>query len=227
MKCGAVILARTNSTRFPGKALARLNGKSIIEWCIDGTIGEDYVTILATSEEDADVPLREIAEKKGIPCFRGPLENVAERVLGCIRAFDLEYFARVNGDSPFVRNELISSAFKIAVENDLDFVSNLVPRAFPYGISVEVVRSSVFEENYRLMGSSIHKEHITSFFYENIGKFRTHFITYDGNDHDVRLTVDTPQDLERLQRMLSFASGAISELGIKSLVSLYRESERT
>jgi spore coat polysaccharide biosynthesis protein SpsF len=224
MNCGAVILARMDSKRFPEKATKLLRGKRLIEWCIDGAVGEGYSTVLATSDTDHDDPLAEIARGKGIPCFRGPLENVAKRVLMCIREHKLDFFARVNADSPFVRNELIGEAFKLAVKQDMEFVTNLVPRAFPYGISVEVLKSSVFERCYNDLNTDRYREHVTSYFYDNIGRFRTQFIPYQGNDQDVRLVVDTPEDLDRIERMISFAKADISRLAIADLVRLYRES---
>lgn len=223
MNCGAIILARMDSKRFSNKALAKLGDKTLIEWCIDSVVdSERYETILATTDREIDKPLVSIAKSKGIYCFQGALDNVSNRILGCIDKFNLDYFARINGDSPFVRKELLNEGFKIICKKELDFVTNLVPRAFPYGISVEILKSSTFVSNYEKLNSSSHREHITSFFYENFDQFKTYCIRYEyGNDHDVRLVVDTPSDIEHLNKML-IISKDINSLSISELVKLYK-----
>lgn len=223
MNLGVIILARMDSKRFSNKALAKLGDKKLIEWCIDGVVdNERYNTILATTDREIDKPLVSIAKSKDIYCFQGALDNVANRVLECIDKFNLDYFARINGDSPFVCRELLIEGFKIICEKDLDFVTNLVPRAFPFGISVEILKSSIFVSNYAKLNSSSHREHITSYFYENFDQFKTYCMRYEyGNDHDVRLVVDRPSDLEHLNKML-IISKDINSLSISELVKLYK-----
>jgi spore coat polysaccharide biosynthesis protein SpsF (cytidylyltransferase family) len=224
---GIIILARMDSKRFPYKAITKLGDKKLIEWCIDGVVNnKQYKTILATTNREIDKPLMNIAKNKGISYFQGALDNVANRVLECIKNFNLDYFARVNGDSPFVRKELLIEGFKIIYEQDLDVVTNLVPRAFPYGISVEILKSSIFCSNYDNFTTNCYKEHITSYFYEHFGQFKTYCMQYEhGNDSDVRLVVDTPSDREHIEKMLSYSKN-IQELTIAEIVKLYRGVEK-
>src|SRR5687767_5176706 len=138
----AIVLARLDSSRLPNKALHKINGKPLIEYCIAPLLDNPmFIPILATSDRHIDDPLESIARKNGIKVFRGSLENIAQRVEECIKYYNISAFARINGDSPFVRKELLEDGFSLMERDHLDLVTNLVPRSFPYGISLEIIRS--------------------------------------------------------------------------------------
>ena len=108
-----------------------------------------------------------------------------------------------------------------------DFVTNLLPRAFPYGISVEIFRSDFYHSKYDQLNTHIYQEHPTTYFYENVENFNVGRIEYgSGNDHGVRLTVDTLQDLDMVKNMYK-ANPNLFSLTIHELVDLYGEIERS
>ena len=219
---GAIIIARMDSSRFPGKAMAHLGGKPIIERCISALKGSDeFITLLATTGREVDRPLVDVAEHLGIGYFQGSLD-ISERIADCIREFGLHYFARVNGDSPFTRRDLLTEGFRTIREKDLEFVTNLVPRAYPYGISVEIMKSKRYLSSLPDLNTDYYREHVTTYFYEHFGTLKTFCMPYaSGNDHDVRLVVDTYSDLERIEKMLAVSPDAF-ELPISEIVKLYR-----
>ena len=199
-----MVLARMGSERFPGKALTLIDNKPLIEWCISGLLpADDYSIVLATSDDQSDDPLATWAEEFGITCFRGSNENVAKRVSDCIAKFDIDYFARINGDSPLVNRPNLVRAFKIAEQGEYDLVTNLVPRSFPYGISIEVIKSTTYIEHIVPLTDVVYQEHITTYFYRNLELFNYYCISYEGgNDHDIRLVVDKPEDKEKIENLL-------------------------
>ncbi len=201
----ALILARTDSRRLPNKVISELGGKKLIQWCIDGVQKvENLEPILVTSDRDVDLPLIEIAKENKIKYFQGDFENIAKRILDCIHHFNIEMFARVNGDSPFLNKQITEEALRILNENPkVDFVTNLVPRRFPYGLSVEIMRSNVFEKNYSQLNTKELREHITSWFYQNPDKLTIHGLEYKyGNDHDIRFTIDTAEDHNNVEKII-------------------------
>lgn len=180
--------------------------------------------ILATTNRSIDHPLVEIAQSKGIATFCGDLNNVALRVADCIRHFEVECFARINGDSPFLAKSFLLDAFAIMEEPSVDFVTNLVPRAFPYGISVEVMRSSFYLAQFPQLQSSHYQEHLTSYFYEHLDQFKVHKIAYPyGNDHHIRLVVDTPADKQQIEQILAQIPVG-EEADFLNLVTLYKNT---
>jgi len=198
-----LILARTDSSRLPQKALKNLGGKKLIQWSIDGLLQiKNIKPIIVTSDRPVDDPLVEIAKENEIDFFRGSLENIAKRVKDCLEHFNIENFARINGDCPFINCELLEQGFDLISSKDYEIVTNLIPRAFPYGMSLEMMNSQFFIHHYDQLIPDF-QEHITTWFYNNIKQFKVFNIQYPfGNDHDVRMVVDTPKDLETLNKFL-------------------------
>lgn len=224
----AIILARIDSSRFPRKAVTKVGGKRLIEWSIDALISMPEIKpILATTDRAIDDPLAIIAAQKGIAVFRGDLDNVAERVAGCIQAFEIDSFARINGDSPFLPQKDLLEAFSIIEDPSIDFVTNLLPRAFPYGVSIEVMKSSFYLAHLPQLTSAHYREHLTSYFYDHIDQFKVHKIKYaQGNDHEVRLVVDTPEDKDRIENILAqIPQNQTPEFS--ELVNLYKNTFNT
>jgi spore coat polysaccharide biosynthesis protein SpsF len=225
VKKAAIVLARLDSQRFPHKALYEIHGKALLEWCISWIYpNNDFEVIIATTDRELDNPIEALAKRNGITCFRGDTHNVAKRVFDCVEEFNIDYFARVNGDSPFVIKSLLQFAFEKIENSDIDFVTNLVPREFPYGISVEVFNAQVYKETYKYFESENYKEHVTPCFYENISNFNPYFIRYNnGNDHHIRLVVDNFEDSLVIEKILSQITD-FNNLKINDLVDLYTKN---
>ncbi|MEM7110059.1 MAG: hypothetical protein AAF519_17660 [Bacteroidota bacterium] len=200
----AIILARLNSQRFPNKALHKIGHLSLLEWCIYHLKKSDkYKIILATSDQLSDDRLLDLAQKMEIQTFRGDLDDVYRRVSDCLEHHKITSFARVNGDSPFPSSELIDRAFHLLKSENLDFVTNLAPRSYPYGVAVEVFDAQTFKVNYQNLKSDAHREHITSYFYENLDWFKyKNILSGYENLQDLRLVVDHPSDVRNIQKVI-------------------------
>ena len=198
---GAIILARMASSRLSGKVLRQLAGKPLLDHVIDrarrmrcaGTL------VVATSTEPGDDAIAAHCARRGVGVFRGPHEDVAARILGCAQEHGLELFVRINADSPFVDPGLIDQALERAVRERLDFVTNLHPRSYPYGVAVEVFRTAAYRAAYELMSEAADREHVSRYFYRHIQSFRCATLRLDGADYShLRLAVDTAEDLARI-----------------------------
>jgi len=200
-----LILARLDSSRFPNKAITDLGDKKLVQWCIDGVKNAGGIEpILVTTTRVIDSPLIEVAKLNNIKFFKGDFENVAKRIFDCIHHFDIDIFARINGDSPFVNKILLDKALNLFDQDTtLDFVTNLLPRKFPYGLSVELMRSKTYKKYYNELKSLDYQEHITKWFYENLDLLNIFKLHYSyGNVHYVRFTVDTIEDHTNLEKFI-------------------------
>lgn len=227
MEVGAVVLARMDSTRLPGKGLIKIGGVTLLERCISAVTGvKNMIPVLATTTRRIDDPLVKAAHKLGIKIFRGSLENVAKRVIDCCEKYDFKYFARINGDSPFINRELLQKAIVLIETEDLDFVTNLAVRTFPYGISVEIFKVELLRSAYKKWSSgSKYVEHITSYFYENKEDLTYRNISSDLNFSEeellkIRLVVDTKEDLDIINKMYE-ADHKIFDADILSVCNFY------
>ncbi|MCK4662949.1 MAG: hypothetical protein KAT68_08795 [Bacteroidales bacterium] len=223
MKKAAIILVRLDSERFPNKALHNIKNKPLIEWCIDGLYpNNDFDIILATTDRVVDNPIEEFAKKKNIKCFRGDFNDTAKRIIDAATFYEINVFARVNGDSPFTNRDLLEKGFEAINNEGVDFVTNLIPRNFPYGISVEVFKTNVFKESYKFF-TDFEKEHATTYFYRNISKFNPYLIKYSkGNDHNIRLVIDTPEDKANIEALLNKLAKPFNQYTLEEIINIYK-----
>ena len=172
-KIGAIVYARMDSRRLPGKVLMKLGYHNhIMDYCVDALKHlEPVKTIIATSDRAVDLPLEDYALKRKLNHFRGELDDVAHRTIACCSQFDLDYFIRVNGDSPFINIQLIKAGLELIMNHNFDLVSNLIHRSYPYGVSCEIIKVKTFK-NYYSRFSELEREHITSFFYKNLKEIK-------------------------------------------------------
>jgi spore coat polysaccharide biosynthesis protein SpsF len=203
-RIGAIVQARMSSTRLPGKSLRPLCGKPMLQYVLENLAQLDQLagTIVATSSDPSDDPIAAFCEHFGTPCFRGPLENVAERFLQASLAHRLSAFVRVNGDSPLLDWRLVAQAVALFTESPADLATNVFPRTYPPGMSVEVVARATFERIVPVLDEPSDREHVTGYFYRHAEQFRIANFTRETPRRDVHLAVDTPEQFESVARIV-------------------------
>jgi spore coat polysaccharide biosynthesis protein SpsF len=204
MRIGAIIQARMGSGRLPGKVMASLGGRPLIQYALEraGRCPSLATVAVATSREGMDYPIVDLCRRLGVPCIRGPLEDVAERFRQAAEMLALDAFVRLCADSPLIDPALIERAVGIYLARSPDVVTNLHPRTFPHGQSVEVVARDVFEAAVPRMRRPEHREHVTRYFYDHADRYRIHNLKSTRDYGSLRLAVDTPEDLERLRELV-------------------------
>ena len=205
MTSGVLVFSRLDSTRLPGKALIKIAGITLVDRVLDkleGVMGTSR-TIVATTESYLDDPLVAHLETRGIDVFRGSIDDVALRAVCCARDNGLDHFVRVSGDSPFIDSNLINKALLEYQNGCFDLVTNVFPRSFPSGASVEVIGTSSLKRLLSLTQDPYDREHVTPYFYKNPDNFRIkNFFSDNKKYHGVNLAIDTPEDLRRVTWML-------------------------
>ncbi|QDU61533.1 3-deoxy-manno-octulosonate cytidylyltransferase [Planctomycetes bacterium Pan216] len=223
MRIGAIIPCRMDSTRLPEKALRSMAGRPLVGHIVSRCMRVEPFNgrvILATTDRPVDDPIASYASSERIACFRGSLDDVAGRMLRCAEAFQLEWFARVNGDSPFVDPQLLTIGCRLAKGEEYDFITNLVPRTYPYGVSVEVIRRDAFADRYDLMSDREDLEHVTRYLYRHGETLRTATLEPCRPDlHETRLTIDTQEDWLRIEKMLRRTARSLDVLTYKEAVA--------
>ena len=163
MKIGLIIQARMNSARLPGKMLRKIGGKPTLEYLIDRVqlIRGNIVIVVATSVKKSDDDIERFCISNQINYFRGSLDDVALRMLTAAKKNGMDAFIRINGDSPFINQKLIDRAISIFENGNFDLVTNVFPRSFPVGQSVEIIKTSTFDCIYKMLSASEDSEHVT------------------------------------------------------------------
>tara|TARA_B100000401_G_scaffold432687_1_gene370334 strand:- start:6 stop:710 length:705 start_codon:yes stop_codon:yes gene_type:complete len=225
MKKGIIIFSRMDSSRLSSKAVVDLNGRNLLQRVIDRAkqvVNADEI-ILATSNREIDYPLRDIAQNEEISFFLGSLENVAERAYQCAAEKNLEYFARVCGDRPFICPNLISEYFDWCEEESLDLATNILGGSFPPGLTTEIIRNSALERILDLTNDPYDLEHLTNYFYNNLGNFKVGNRNCYNDWKNVSLVIDNEDDLKRARYIFNKLGDNPELESIPNIIELARE----
>lgn len=202
---GAIVQARTSSQRYPNKVLHHVAGMPMLKYLLERLEHCDYLDaiVVATSNEDSDAPIEEFCRQNGVACFRGSLINVAERFFQLVNTYQFDAFVRITGDSPLLDQRLVSRALELFRHDEYDLVTNVLPRTYPKGQSVEVVSSKAFKETFHDITDADDLEHVTRYFHSNAQDFRIERFSLDENINHIRLCVDTRDDMDDFRKMIS------------------------
>ena len=194
----AIIQARMSSKRLQGKVLKKINKKTLIRRVIEGVSKSKYLKeiIVATSMHLTDDVIYKFCKKNNINCFRGDLNNVSKRFKQLLDKTKSKNFVRICADSPFIDPKIIDKCIRTFNSNKYDIVTNVCPRSYPKGQSVEVFKSDVFKNNFSKIKSKKYNEHVTTYFYKNKKKFKIKNIFYKKNYSNINLSVNTNEDMK-------------------------------
>jgi 3-deoxy-manno-octulosonate cytidylyltransferase (CMP-KDO synthetase) len=130
MKIVGVIPARYNSSRFPGKPLADIKGKSMIWWVYQNVRKIKVLNSIYVATDDNRI--FEHCEKYGIPVVMTKAEHPThiDRVHEISKSIQADYYLVVCGDEPLIESENILKAVDFINErmNNKAFVLQLVKR---------------------------------------------------------------------------------------------------
>lgn len=214
----AIIQARMSSSRLPGKVLLPVHGKPMLQYLVERLrhCKELNQIVLATSVEASDNPVERFCESIGIECIRGPLDNVADRFSLAIRMTNADAFVRVCGDSPLLDSSLVTQAIQLLHSRQADFVTNISPRSYPKGQSVEIIRTTSYIRARDLMvGDDV--EHVTSVIRNNPNLFHIENFHSGCDRGSQQMSVDTPEDFTRLEKLIASLSRNHTEYGWNEL----------
>lgn len=229
----ALVAARMTSVRLPGKALLPLGNNVLLGYVVNALAAARNVgtVVVVTSTEVADDPIVHWCDTCSVPVWRGPLDDVAARMLDAAQDIGADAFIRISGDSPLLDPRIVEVAVKSFLEHSYDVVTNVYPRTFPPGQSVEVVRVRTLR---RLLNgpdaTEFDREHVTPILYRHADALRIGHLSIEQVGGDVdglppypSLTVDTPGDVQRVQAALELLNGVEPwEAGWQRCVSIMR-----
>lgn len=209
------------SQRLPGKVLHDLAGRPLLQYVVERLqrCRGLAAVIVATSTDASDDPVAEFCAARDVNCHRGPLEDVAGRFVEVVRAYDLEAFVRVSGDSPLLDPSLVDQGTALYGAT-VDLVTNVQVRTFPPGQSVEVVRGEALVQAYELMVEADDREHVTTLFYREPGSYRIKSFEALQPYGPLNLSVDTEDDLAAVAELIGRMERSHWEYGLDEIARL-------
>jgi spore coat polysaccharide biosynthesis protein SpsF len=228
MKRVVIIQARMTSTRLPGKVLMELCGRPMLAQqirrlracrCVDEIM-------IATTVNETDDPVAELARREGVGCFRGSEHDVLARYVGAARSASADVVVRVTADCP-----LIDPLVTDTVINELtghrsacDYASNVVERTYPRGLDVEAFFFDTLLRMDRLAESKSAREHVTIVpRSEHPELFLSRSVADVEDNSDLRWTVDTAADWQLVHALYEALSLGTEIVPYREMLLYVRE----
>ncbi|MGL4369057.1 MAG: cytidylyltransferase domain-containing protein [Spirochaetota bacterium] len=191
----AIIQARMQSKRLPGKSMKEIAGKPLLAHVIERSKAMAGVDAVVVATCPGNEPIVELARSLGVQSFVGSESNVLERYYLAAQQAGGDYIVRITGDNPFTDVEYGSMAIEIAVETGADLSS---VAGLPLGAGVEVIKREALDTAYKESSTAYQFEHVTPYIKEHDELFtvQRHPVRMKNIVKDFRLTVDTPEDYD-------------------------------
>jgi len=222
----AVVQARTGSSRFPEKMLARLSGRPLLYHVLARAqrLRQAQAVFLATTTAQRDDRLADLAREMGCGVVRGPEEDVLARFLLAVEVTRAAYVVRICGDAPLFDPDLMDAMALAVRKADADVAVLDAPGPSAYQ-GADVISARALRWMGRTAGDDPRaREHVTAYAYAHLTELKHVVVPHDpellGEFH---LSIDTPGDLEALRplyRRLYVAGGIVD---LREAVRLMRE----
>lgn len=178
MKVVAVIQARMGSTRLPGKSMADLKGKPLIEWVFDAARRAKLIDEIWVATDRKSPEIVDWCRGK-CDCFMGDEHDVLSRFKTVARISNADLIVRLTADCPMLDPDLIDRCIEI---------KGASTEQWPDGMDIQCITPALLE-----VGDT---EHVVP-----LNHALPQVVNPIGNQRHVRLTVDTQEDLDRLREM--------------------------
>jgi spore coat polysaccharide biosynthesis protein SpsF (cytidylyltransferase family) len=219
LNAAVILQARMASLRLPGKALARIGGRTILAHCLSRLqSGSPVPVVLATTNRADDDQLADEAARLGVETFRGPAEDVLARFALAARALRLDYVVRATADNPAVDIDATRRVLRLLTEAGVDHVCE---SALPYGTAVEAMTADALLRADAIAVEPSDREHVTTL----IRRDRACFHAVEPSAPvalrrpELRLTVDTAADLEYMRRLFAAAGHPMVDPPLATLIA--------
>ena len=198
-----IIQARIGSKRLKNKVLTNINQKPLIWYVINQVKKSKNVKkiVIAIPKKNSDNKLYQYL-KDNYNVYRGDEVNVAKRMMFAAKKYNAKFFVRISADSPLINPKLIDQFIKVKKENkNYDIITNVFPRTFASGQSIEIIKTQILEKNIKFMKKN-DLEHVTSFFYKNYKNFKIKNIFNKSKKRMIKNSIDTKNDLNKLKHLI-------------------------
>lgn len=203
MKTLIIVQARMTSTRLPGKVLLPLAGVPMLTRLVERLrrVQRADGIVVATTTNATDDTISALCAQLGVPCHRGSEHDVLSRYADAARLHGADVVVRITSDCPLIDPALIDQVIAAYEEGGSDYVSNMLPPTWPYGMAVEVFSAAALAQAHAEATQAAEREHVTPFLYWHPERYRLRNVASPVDLSHHRWTVDTPEDYALVSRL--------------------------
>jgi len=222
----AIIQARVDSSRLPGKVLKKVNNKTMLEILIRRLSRSKYISkiIVACSKNEKDKSIIDICKNLEVDYFIGSENDMLDRYYKAAKKFKALNIVRITGDCPLIDPKVVDEVIINFFKKNVDYASNSNPPTYPDGLDVEVFKFSALKHAFFEAKLSSEREHVTPFIV-NGKKFTKFNLKYYKNISSLRLTLDEKEDLLVIEKIIkNFKNNIYFDL--KSIVNFLSKNKK-
>lgn len=198
-----VVQARFDSSRLPGKALLPLADRPILIRVLEALSHIPCDRYILACPEDCVTMFEPLAQETAFDLSPGSKEDVLNRYCDAIRRFKIDRVIRATADNPFVFADAAQEINQEATAVSADYAGY---QRLPYGAGVESVAAEALLKAEREALHAAEREHVCPYLYNHPELFSLHrpLAPHVWQEPEFRLTIDTPEDYERAQKLYTF-----------------------
>lgn len=205
MKTVATIEARMGSSRLPGKTLAPILGRPMLDLLIERLERSRRLdqVVVATTVDPSDDAIEQLAARLGVGCYRGSVDNVLERVLFAAQSYEADLIVETTGDNPLMDPDIVDQLVEMFQTGGYDYVSNDLKETFVDGFNAKLFLTKTLAEVNELTQNELDQEHVSLYIYEHPERYRLGNLEAPPalRRPEIRLSVDTAEDLAFVTRI--------------------------
>lgn len=205
----AVIQARLGSQRLPRKALRPIGGRPMILHVIERVHAAAAKLPVICAIPDVDEELGAICRAAGALVVYGSAGDVLSRFSAVLNHLpEATAVVRVTGDCPLLPPEAIDHVLERFHAEQADYAWNdTLTTGWPDGADVEMMTAATLRRCAAEAKTPYDREHVTSYLRQLVG-LRCVTVPYHGPTIGLKLSVDTEEDLSRVQAIMAHVAPA-------------------
>ena len=216
-----------SSIRLPKKvSLPIFDNKNSIELMVNRLKSLKENIIIASSVNNEDDFIENLAKSLKVKYFRGDLKNVLKRFYDCANSLNLAddaIIVRLTADCPFIDEGIVLKVVEEFKKRNFCYVSNTLNRTYPKGLDTEVFSFETLKRAYKYAKTDYEKEHTSPIIYTNKKLFTTFNVLDKFDNSRYNISLDTKEDyilIKALYKKLNSINFSYEEL-IKLLKKEY------
>lgn len=202
----AIVQGRMGSTRLPGKVLAAVEGRPLLEHLLERVrrAKVDEVVVATTSLAEDDLLADWVSASGLAATYRGSATDVLSRFYHAASVYEADVIVRVTADDPLKDPQIIDHALALLHDgHSFDYCSNTLQPSYPEGLDIEVFTSAALSAAHFQAKLPSEREHVTPYIWKHPEIFRLHNFSHVVDLSAWRWTVDKPADLEFIRAVFS------------------------
>jgi spore coat polysaccharide biosynthesis protein SpsF len=219
-----IVQARMNSTRLPGKVLKKINNKPLLWYLLNSLQFSktlDHI-VVATTKKKIDDQIVKLCNDMKISVFRGNEKNVLNRFCEAGKKFDATHIVRISADCPLMDPNVVDKIVRKSLFTNVDYVSNTLPKTYPTGYEVEVIKFTSLLKSERITNDLGDREHVTLFIMRNPKLFSHYNVKAPDlfKKPKIRVCVDTKEDFLVVQKIIDLSNNKQKFISIRKVISI-------